>query len=332
MKSISSSPATSLGHPISLISSVFALLLTLSGSLWASGGGPAGQASFTPNIQVATATPTDNSFVVTAVISPLSTVSEARIEYGLTDAYGGTQSSRSGVFEAPVSYLPNSQVDQVGTYRITFTITGLLPGQAYHYRIFADNRTYFGFTPDPLGISQPQGGLAFTPDTLFTTTASGSPRSFEAWRQLAFSPSELADESISGPSATPQGSSLSNLAKFYFGHPPILAGGDSSSHRVNLPTLQLRTAENIPQASLVFTRVAAATDVSSTLETSLDLATWSPVLSPTSMTTPATGSLETVEVSLANDSTADATKAFYRVKLALTPPEPPSQIARGLRR
>lgn len=147
-------------------------------------------------------------------------------------------------------------------------------------------------------------------------TNSGSARSFEAWRQLAYSPLELADPSTSGPYAMPQGSDLSNISRFYFGFPPVVAAGDSSVHRANLPNVQTRTIENIPHVSLVFTRVAAATDVVTSIERSFDLTTWSPYVPLSTVIGPTTGSLETVEVPL----TADSVKSFYRVKLNLVTP------------
>lgn len=94
--------------------------------------------------------------------------------------------------------------------------------------------------------------------------------SFDLWRLRAFSAAELADPSVSGEAAAPDGDGVPNLLKYYFGLP-----GRQPATRSQLPAGSLLTVTNQTFLALTYTRDPLATDVDCVAEVSPDMLTWS---------------------------------------------------------
>jgi Exopolysaccharide biosynthesis protein related to N-acetylglucosamine-1-phosphodiester alpha-N-acetylglucosaminidase len=122
-----------------------------------------------------------------------------------------------------------------------------------------------------------------------TLDASAAVDPFDAWLSSEFSPSELADESISGPAADPFGTGLGNLVRYALG-----LTKDSSAAQVQSVRPVVATSGNFLKISYL-RPVGGQDGVTYKIEGSNDLANWSAVVASETVT-PAGSGFEKVEV------------------------------------
>jgi sugar lactone lactonase YvrE len=129
--------------------------------------------------------------------------------------------------------------------------------------------------------------------------------SFIKWASANFTAAELANSAISGASADPDGSGISNLVRYACGLPargPVAAPG----------TATFNTGTNPATATFSFPMCAAAADLSYEVQTSPDLATW---MTAASYTT--TGTARTVASPVS--APTGAKRFFVRLRISTTP-------------
>ncbi len=90
----------------------------------------------------------------------------------------------------------------------------------------------------------------------------------EAWRALVFSPLEIAD-GLAADAADPDGDGLANLLEYAFGSDPLRSDGAApvSAERAGAP----------PRLAITFPLLPDRPDITLTVESSSDLATWIPI-------------------------------------------------------
>ncbi len=93
---------------------------------------------------------------------------------------------------------------------------------------------------------------------------------FAAWRAAHFSGTDLTNDAISGPLADPDGAGIRNFARYAFG----LAARGTVAAPVTLGTADTAAGRVL---TLTFPRRAVAADLSYVVESSPDLATWTPI-------------------------------------------------------
>ncbi|MBK8479430.1 MAG: fibronectin type III domain-containing protein [Opitutaceae bacterium] len=128
------------------------------------------------------------------------------------------------------------------------------------------------------------------------------PDTYATWRAAHWAGADLADDAISGPLADPDRCGLTNLARYAFALPargpianPVAIGNaDTAAGRV---------------LTLTFPRRATATDLSYTLEASIDLVSWAPV--PGQTYAPGSGPI-TAQDAMAMD---EASRRFLRLRI-----------------
>ncbi|HLP08304.1 MAG TPA: hypothetical protein VK178_09060 [Opitutaceae bacterium] len=131
---------------------------------------------------------------------------------------------------------------------------------------------------------------------------------YATWRAAHFSGSALIDAAISGPDADPDGSGVTNFARYAFG---LAARGPVAAPA----TLGTTTSDSATYLTLTFTRRATATDLSYTVEASTDLATWTPV--PDLTFAPGAPVKVAAQDSVALD-TAGGSRRFLRVRVVVS--------------
>lgn len=100
--------------------------------------------------------------------------------------------------------------------------------------------------------------------------------SFDLWRARYFSANALADPTLSGAVAAPDGDGVANLLKYYYGLP-----GGSPALANRLPTGSLLSVNGQRYLSMTYTRDKLVNDVDCVAEVSNDLVNWSSGLSAT---------------------------------------------------
>lgn len=95
--------------------------------------------------------------------------------------------------------------------------------------------------------------------------------SFEQWRSRQFSGEDLADPSISGPDADPEGTGASNLIRYALG---IERGTDSQER---LPRIEIAPDLVEPRLVLTYIRSQEVNDIQYVVEASSDLKVWKPI-------------------------------------------------------
>ena len=122
---------------------------------------------------------------------------------------------------------------------------------------------------------------------------------FQFWKSQKFTSDELADPTISGPAADPDGDALPNLLEYAMGLEPKTANP-------GLPNFSTQDGF----FTSTFTRLKAATDVTLVLEGSADLANWNSNFTEPSQIID-NGPIETVTV---QDKLSANAGRFYRLK------------------
>ena len=127
------------------------------------------------------------------------------------------------------------------------------------------------------GAGTPGAGVIADPDAIVDTYvielpaySSAATNNYAAWRAANFTGADVANDAVCGPSADPDGSGLTNYARYAFSlasrgavAPPVASGTvDDSGQRY---------------LTLTFPRRATATDLVYQVEASTDLATWTTV-------------------------------------------------------
>ncbi len=135
-----------------------------------------------------------------------------------------------------------------------YTDTGLTTGATHTYTIVAF---------DAAGAASPPSAAAtvLVHDEVWTD--------FSAWRSGNFTGPDLADDTISGLGADPDGSGLSNLARYAFGLPA--RGAVAAPPTV----LSLVNDSGLTHAALTFPRKGFAPDLEYRVQASTDLLAWS---------------------------------------------------------
>jgi sugar lactone lactonase YvrE len=128
---------------------------------------------------------------------------------------------------------------------------------------------------------------------------------YSRWATANFTAAELANSAISGVSADPDGTGITNLVRYACGLPargPVTAPG----------TATVDTNTNPATATFSFPTCAAAADLSYAVQTSTDLATWT-----TAGTYATNGTARTVAAPVT--APAGAPRFFIRLQVTLTP-------------
>lgn len=132
--------------------------------------------------------------------------------------------------------------------------------------------------------------------------------SLEAWRTKFFSALELADATVSGDQADPDGDGNPNLLEFGQGTNPRLANDPSKL------TASLLTTNGLPAFVLSFRRLLLAHELDYRLEASADLQAWSPVSGQESE--PALNLDGTITVSVNVGLLANSPARFVRLRIS----------------
>ncbi len=128
-------------------------------------------------------------------------------------------------------------------------------------------RSIAGLVADFDGEVRPQGAGVDIGADEFTEAP---PAVFATWRAANFSGSDLTNDAISGPGADPDGYGLSNFARYAFNLP-------TRGPVANPVILDISDTAGVRLLTLTFPRRAVADDLTYTLESSTDLATWTAV-------------------------------------------------------
>ena len=126
-----------------------------------------------------------------------------------------------------------------------------------------------GETTFPDSLDAISSITAWPTNDLFATTLS-----YDAWREKHFTGAELADASVSGDGADPDGDGLINLLEYASGSDPKVANAGGQ------PTGSFVTVEGQRYFALTFRRLMLGYELNYIVEASNDLATWSPVTEP----------------------------------------------------
>jgi hypothetical protein len=153
-----------------------------------------------------------------------------------------------------------------GTHYLTPPTTVLIPAGSSTATV----------TVSPIADDVAQGNrtLTLSVATDFSLSAGNTPtdtvtlqdKPYDAWRFAHFTAAELADATLSGPNADPDGDGLPNLLEYALGADPKTA--DASNHAAQVGF----SADHL---TLAYTRPSTVTDLNYALEWTTDLQTWS---------------------------------------------------------
>ncbi len=133
-----------------------------------------------------------------------------------------------------------------------------------------------GLRGEELPVANNSGRSAITLGTVGDTlwyevqVRADTATSYAAWRTANFSPTEAAQNAISGPDADPDGAGLSNFTRYAF----VLAARGPVRPPVTTGTA---VKDGSTYLTLIFNRRASATGLTYTVETSTDLRVWTSV-------------------------------------------------------
>jgi hypothetical protein len=175
-----------------------------------------------------------SSLQVTGLTAYGATVNFTVTESGGTDAlvcdFGPTRSYGSAVVAFP------SVASGIGTFSSSASLTGLMPGTTYHFRVHADR-------------TSSSGAFAYYPSTdrSFTTLTLA-----EDWRRIHFG--STANSGDAADTANPAGDGINNLMKYALGLDPYVP-------TTAVPQGVVRTYGADQYLSFTFARDPAKTDV-----------------------------------------------------------------------
>jgi hypothetical protein len=201
-----------------------------------------------------------NTVVVQGLVSPIVNVQGpniAAIQIVQRPYNQGTPTSYT-IQRAPVSTGAFVTIGTVSGTSLSYTDTSTLSASTtYEYRVQAVNS--FGASAASNSVSITTPASASTPTTPVTTTGG-----FAAWQSKYFTAAQLADPTISGPTADPYGSGVPNLLAY------ALQLNPSTAQLTNVPS------PTIVNGHLAVTYVApsAITDITFIVEVSPDLVNW----------------------------------------------------------
>jgi uncharacterized repeat protein (TIGR01451 family) len=161
---------------------------------------------------------------LTGLVNPNGQPAEAQFEYGLTASYGAV---------LPVS----GSLSGTTTQAVGVSVSWLLPGTTYHFRVAATNA---------IGASSGQ-------DQAFTTLAP-----IEAWRLQWFG--TAANDGAAADTAVATSDGMPNLLKYALGLDPLVATNDPVAGDITTGYLRLTVPKN-PQATDVSFQVEVTGDL-----------------------------------------------------------------------
>jgi hypothetical protein len=136
---------------------------------------------------------------------------------------------------------------------------------------------------------------------------------FAAWQQDNFTPGELADSSISGPTADPDGDDLQNLLEFATNRQPKTPDGPAM-----IPATERDASDGYLYFTDIYTRRKAVQGITCHVEVSDDLASWHEgpaYVQELQATDDANGLTETVKVRVVAPVDTAASKKFLRLRV-----------------
>ncbi|MBS0657594.1 MAG: hypothetical protein JSR82_05015 [Verrucomicrobia bacterium] len=135
------------------------------------------------------------------------------------------------------------------------------------------------------------------------------PTTFATWQSACFTATQLANASLSGPSADPDGDGLTNLEEFAFGSAPWMPSAESAP---SLGTLNISGSDYL---TVSYNRVAGLTGVTYVVEASSDLQTWQSGSGVTTLVSE-TPQAELVRVVVRDQTPVGGGRRYLRVRVS----------------
>ena len=186
--------------------------------------------------------------------------------------------------------------------QLSFTDSSALASTTYQYRVKAVNSFGSSTYSNTVSVTTPASGTQVT--TPPPTTPPPATGTYASWQSKYFSAAQLADATISGPSADPYGSRVPNLLAYALQLDP------SSAQLSDIPTA---TPVN-GHLTMTYLVPAAVTDVNFIPEVSTDLQTWNSGSSVVQVVSSITGSTG-VTVTVKDILPTTTAKHFMRLRV-----------------
>ena len=229
------------------------------------------QAALSPGryaLQVSSTSNTSTSYALAWRSSPTVTVVATQALAREQDGTAGVFTlTRTGPTTAPLLVpLIWGGTAVAGTHYVAPPATVLMPA--------GSSTSTVTITPIADDLAQGNRTLTLSVATDFSLSA-GAPstaavtledKPYDAWRFTHFTSAELADPALSVPSADPDGDGLPHLMEYALGGDPRI------SDAVNHSTVVGLSADHL---TLTYTRPSSVTDLTYTIEWTIDLKTWS---------------------------------------------------------
>ena len=242
-------------------------------------------------------------------------------------AVTATSGTVSGTASVTVTLLP----PVLATITVSPPNATVMTGSSQQFTVLAIDQFGNNMSPQPMFTWSVEGGGTIDSSGLFASgTVAGGPYTvsvtsgtiggsasvivkspFSTWQTASFTPTQLGDASLSGPTATPANDGISNLMKYALDLNPMTTGV------AGLPVIGMALVSGSNYLTLTYAQVKAATDINYTVEVSGDLSTWN---SGTGYTAPVgTTDKGTTQTVVVQDLVplSSATKRFIRLKVTL---------------
>ena len=161
--------------------------------------------------------------------------------------------------------------DPVNNLTAQFVLDGFVPGMSaatvYQYGKSNDLNNGDLTTSRLAGVGGSFSGT-FPPYSMTVLDLVGTMRPYQTWQNSHFTAAQLADPTISGDLADPDGDGVGNLLEYALNLDPL------SASRAGLPILGATTLSGNTYLTLTHTKPKAATDLTYVVEVSADLVTW----------------------------------------------------------